>query len=172
MSNFQMFDTMIWIDYVISALILISALIGLFRGFVREAFALVSWLAAIWVGIYYCRDLSPLLQESVDFPAARVGITFVGLFLATLLLGGMISYILQHLIDKTGLTGSDRLLGLLFGVVRGAVLVAIMVMLAGMTPIPEQSWWKQSQLIPPVQSFAVWLKTHIPAELAGYINFR
>jgi membrane protein required for colicin V production len=172
MLNFQAFATMIWIDYVISALILISAMIGLFRGFIREAFALVTWLAAIGVGLYYSRDLSPLLNNSVNYPSAQIAITFIGLFLVTLLLGGMISYILQHLIDKTGLTGTDRLLGMLFGIFRGAVLVAVTVMLTGLTPIPQQSWWTQSQLIPPVQSLAVWLKTHIPAEVAGYINFR
>jgi membrane protein required for colicin V production len=172
MLNFQALDAMIWIDYVFSALVVISALIGLFRGFVREAFALIIWLAAIWVGIHYSRDLSPLLQNSVDYPSAQIAITFIGLFLVTLLLGGMISYILQQLIDKTGLSGTDRLLGMLFGVFRGGLLVAIIVMLAGLTPIPEQPWWTKSLLIPPIQSLADWLKTHIPAEVAGYINFR
>lgn len=172
MSNFLALEKMIWIDYAISVLILASAVIGLFRGFVREAFALTTWLAAIWVGMHYSHDLSPALQTSVDYPSAQLAIAFIGLFILTLLLGGMISYILQHLIEKTGLTGTDRLLGMVFGVFRGAVLVAILVMLAGMTSVPQEPWWKQSQLLPPFLDFAVWLKSHIPAELAGYINFR
>lgn len=172
MLNSLPLEKMIWIDYTIAVMILASAVIGLFRGFVREAFALTTWLAAIWVGLHYSHDLSPLLQPSIGHTPAQLAIAFVGLFILTLLLGGMITFILQHLIEKTGLTGSDRLLGMLFGLLRGAVLIAVMVMLAGMTSAPLEPWWQQSQLLPPFLAFAIWLKSHIPAELAGYFNFR
>lgn len=172
MLEFLPIDKMIWVDYAISAIVLISAVIGLLRGFIKEAFALFIWVVAIWVGVQYSRDLSLLLQKSISYPSARIATAFAGLFIATLILGGLISFILNHLIEKTGLTGTDRLLGMVFGLMRGAVLVAVMVMLAGVTPLPEDPWWKQSLLISPFQSFAVWLKNHIPSELAGYINFR
>lgn len=172
MLDFLPWEKMIWIDYAISALVLISAIIGLLRGFIKEAFALVTWIVAIWVGLHYSRDFSALLQGSISYPSARIATAFAALFFSTLILGGLISFILNHLIEKTGLTGTDRLTGMLFGVIRGAVLVSIMVMLAGLTPLPEDPWWKESILIPPFQALAVWLKAHIPTELAGYINFR
>lgn len=163
---------MIWVDYAISILVVISAFIGLLRGFIKEAFALAAWVLAIWVGMQYSRDFAVLLQDTISYPSARIATAFGLLFFMTLILGGLISFILNQLIEKTGLTGTDRLLGMLFGVVRGSVLVALMVMLAGITPLPEDPWWKQSLLIPPFQSLAVWLKEHIPSGLAGYINYR
>lgn len=169
---FPNWQGMIWIDYAITAVVLMSAIMGLWRGFIKEAFALCIWVVAIWVGIHYSRDFSLLLQNVITYPSARIITTFIGLFVATLILGSVISFILNHLIEKTGLTGTDRLLGMLFGVLRGAVLVAVLVMLSGLTPLPEDPWWKHSVLIPPFQTFAVWLKTHIPTELAGYINYR
>lgn len=165
-------DRMIWIDYAISGLILVSAVMGLLRGFIKEAFALTIWVAALWVGMHYSRDFAVLLQTAIGHPSARVAAAFGLLFFMTLILGALIGFILNQLIEKTGLTGSDRILGMLFGVLRGAVLVSVLVMLGGVTPLPEDPWWKQSLLIPPFQSLAVWLKDHIPSALAGYIHFR
>ncbi|MDD2759710.1 MAG: CvpA family protein [Methylomonas sp.] len=165
-------DKMIWIDYAIVALVLISAIIGLIRGFIKEAFALFTWIVAIGVGLHYSRDFAVLLQTVISYPSARIATAFIALFFMTLILGGLISFLLNQLIEKTGLTGTDRLLGMLFGIIRGAVLVSVMVMLAGITPLPEDPWWKQSLLIPPFQSLAVWLKDHIPSDLMGYIHYR
>ena len=165
-------DKLIWIDYAIAGLVLISAIIGFLRGFIKEAFALCTWVVAVGVAWQYSRDFAVLLQKVISHPAARIATAFGLVFFMTLILGGLISFILNHLIEKTGLSGTDRLLGLLFGVLRGAVLVSIMVMLAGVTPLPQDPWWKQSLLIPPFQSFAVWLKDHIPSDLAGYIHYR
>lgn len=165
-------DKMVWIDYVISGVVFISAIMGLLRGFIKEAFALLAWMVAIWVGVNYSRDFSALLQNMISYPSARIATAFAVLFFMTLILASLISFLLNHLIEKTGLTGTDRLVGMMFGVARGVVLTAVMVMVGGVTPLPEDSWWKQSQLIPPFQSLAVWLKGRIPSELAGYINFR
>lgn len=172
MLDFLALDKMIWIDYAISAIILVSAFIGLLRGFIKEAFALLTWMIAIWVGMNYSRDFSVLLQNVIQYPSARIATAFAILFFTTLILGSLISFILKQLVESTGLSGSDRLLGMLFGVIRGAVLVSVMVMLAGLTPLPEDPWWKQSKLISPFQSLSVWLKDHIPSDLAGYINYR
>lgn len=165
-------DKMIWIDYAISGLILVSAVIGVLRGFIKEAFALATWVIAVGVGMHYSRDFAVLLKGVISYPSARIAAAFGILFFMTLILGSLISFILHHLIEKTGLTGTDRLLGMVFGVGRGAVLVSVLVMLAGITPLPEDPWWKQSSLIPPFQSLAVWLKDHIPSDMAGYIHYR
>lgn len=172
MPDFLSTSNWVWIDYAIAGIVAVSAVAGLVRGFIKEAFALATWIVAIWVGMQYSRDLSPILQNTVSYPSARIALAFAILFFATLILGGLINFLLSQLVEKTGLTGSDRLVGMGFGIVRGAVLVAVLVMLAGLTPLPEDPWWKQSLLIPPFQSLAVWLKDHIPSSLAGHINYR
>jgi len=162
---------MIWIDYTIIGLILISSMIGLLRGFIREAFSLIIWVIAIWVGLTFSREFSAFLEDFISIPSARIATAFAILFLVTLILGALISYLLAELVKKTGLTGSDRFAGMIFGIARGLVVVAIIVMLAGLTPLPEDAWWRESVLIPPFQSLAVWLRDHIPSGLAGYVNY-
>ncbi|MCQ8104627.1 CvpA family protein [Methylomonas sp. SURF-2] len=165
-------DKMVWVDYLIAGLVTVSAVIGLLRGFVKEALALLSWVAAVGIGLHYCRDFALLMQNVISHPSARIAAAFGMLFFMTLALGGLIGLILNHLFDKAGLTGSDRLLGMLFGAARGSVLVSVLVLLGGMTPLPEDSWWKQSLTIPPFQALAVWLKDHIPSALTGSIHYR
>lgn len=162
---------MIWIDYTIIGLILISSVIGLLRGFIREAFSLVLWIFAIWVGLTFSREFSGYLEGIISIPSARIATAFAVLFFITLILGALISYLLGELVKTTGLTGSDRFAGMLFGIARGLVVVAIVIMLAGLTPLPEDSWWKESVLIPPFQSLAIWLRDHIPSGLADYVKY-
>lgn len=162
---------MIWIDYTIIVLIMISSVIGLLRGFFREAFSLVIWVTAVWIGLSFSREFSGYLDGVISYPSARIAAAFAILFFVTLIIGGLISYLLGELIKKTGLTGSDRFAGMLFGIARGFVVVAIIIMLAGLTPLPEDSWWDESTLIPPFQSLAVWLRDHIPSGMAGYVNY-
>lgn len=162
---------MIWIDYTIIGLILISSVIGLLRGLIREAFSLIIWVVAIWVGLTFSREFSGFLEGLIDYPSARIAAAFAVLFFITLILGALISYLLGELVKKTGLTGSDRFAGMIFGIARGLVVVAIIIMLAGLTPLPEDSWWKESVLIPPFQALAVWLRDHIPSGMAGYVNY-
>ncbi|RLA20152.1 MAG: CvpA family protein [Gammaproteobacteria bacterium] len=162
---------MIWIDFAILGLIAISAIIGLFRGFVREAFSLLTWIVAVGVALHFSRDFTVYFDSFISLPSARVAASFVVLFLVTLILGGFISYLIAELVDKTGLTGTDRLLGLLFGIARGMVVIAVLVVLAGLTPLPEDPWWKESSLIQPFESLAVWLRSHIPDSMAGYLTY-
>lgn len=163
---------MIWIDYAIIALIAISSIIGLFRGFVKEAFSLLLWVLAIWVGLNFSREFSIFLESMISYPSARMAAAFALLFFITLIIGSLISYLLGELIEKTGLTGSDRFAGMIFGIARGMVVVSLIIMLAGLTPLPEDPWWKESALIPPFQSLAVWLREQIPFGLAGHFNYR
>ncbi len=162
---------LIWIDYAILGLITISSVIGLFRGFVREAFSLFLWVVAIWIGMNFSREFSVYFVDWLEYPSARIAVAFFLLFLITLILGSLISYLLGQLIDKTGLTGSDRFAGMIFGLVRGGVVVALIIMMAGLTPLPEDSWWKESILIPPFQTLAIWLRDLMPANMAGHFNY-
>ena len=162
---------MIWIDYALIGIIIISSVIGLFRGLIKEAFSLVIWVSAAWVALTFSRNLSPFLDDLIASPSLRISAAGCILFLITLIFGAVISYLLTELVKKTGLTGSDRLLGMVFGIARGLVISAISVMLAGMTPLPEEPWWNESSLIPHFQSLAVWVRDHIPPGLLDNINF-
>ncbi len=163
---------MIWIDFAMIGLVFISLIIGLFRGLVREAFALITWGLAIWVGLTFGREFSVFLETMIDIASARLAAGFAVLFFMTLLLGSTVSYLLGEIITKTGLTGTDRFLGMIFGIGRGILVVSIIVVLAGLTPLPDEPWWQESKLIPPFQSVAVWVRSQVPDSLAGHINYQ
>jgi len=162
---------LIWIDYVIVGLVVLSAVIGLFRGFVREAFSLLIWFVAAWVAYTYSQAFSLYLLDYIDVPSVRVAAAFVILLVTTLILGALLSFLIQQLIEKTGLTGTDRFAGCLFGIARGGVVVAVLVLLGGLTPMPQDPWWNASVLIGPFQDFAIWLHSQLPAGMATYLSY-
>jgi len=162
---------MIWIDYSIIVLISISLVIGLFRGLIKEAFALVIWGVATWVGFTFNKPLADLFIDAISMESVRIGTAFFSLFILTLIVGAIINYLLSALVSKTGLSGTDRFAGLIFGIVRGGFIVVVLVMLAGLTPLPNEPWWQESQLLPHFQSTAVWLRSHIPDNLANSVNY-
>ena len=83
----------------------------------------------------------------------------------------MLSLLLSQLGDKTGLTGMDRFAGFLFGIARGMVVMAVLVLLAGLTPLPQDPWWVESSLIGPFQELSVWLREQIPEGVTGYFSY-
>jgi len=167
-----MADTqLIWVDFVILGIVLISALISLIRGFVREAFSLAVWVLAFWISWTFFRDLSLYMESFVSTPSVRLGVAFVILMILSLVVGGLLNYLVIRLINSTGLSGSDRFIGMIFGLARGVLLMAILVLLAGLTPLPQDPWWQQSVLIPYFQELALWLKELLPPEVADKFQF-
>ena len=162
---------MTWVDYVIIGIVGLSALISLLRGLVRETVSLAVWILAFAFTWTYFRDLAAQLTPWVETPSLRLGIAFAILLLAVLLVGGIVGFVIGGLVDKTGLSGTDRLLGVLFGAARGAVLVAILVLLAGLTPFPQEPWWQDSSLILHFQRLAVWLMGLLPPDVAEHFRF-
>lgn len=160
-----------WADYLIIALMGLSALVGLVRGLVREVFSLAAWALAVWLGLRFSPELAVPLETLIPLPSLRLGAAFVAIFLAGLAAGGLMGFLLGRLVTGTGLGGTDRLAGLVFGLARGVLLVSALVLLAGFTPLPRDPWWRASQLIPPFQSMALWIKTLLPAEIAGQVAY-
>ncbi|ABO24169.1 CvpA family protein [Shewanella loihica] len=139
---------MVWIDYAIIAVIAISTLISLLRGFVKEAMSLVVWFAAFFVASQFYEDLAVYLTQMQD-EMVRNGIAIAILFISTLILGALVNYLIGQLVVKTGLSGTDRVLGLCFGALRGALIVsAILFFLDAFTGAPKTDWWASSQLVP------------------------
>jgi membrane protein required for colicin V production len=161
---------LIWVDYCIIGIIGLSGLIGLARGLIREVFSLFAWGAAVWIGLHYSAHVAVYFEKSLPLPSARFAAAFAILFVGSLMLAGLLSFILTRLVQGTGLGGTDRLLGLVFGLGRGVLVVAVLILLAGVTPLPQDPWWKESKLIPPFQSLAFWLRGQIPSDYAGRIR--
>lgn len=163
---------MIWVDYVIVGIIALSALISLMRGFVRETLSLIVWVLAFGLAWTYFQDFSVQFTPWVETPSLRLGLAFVIILVGVLIAGGIVGFLIGQLVDKTGLTGTDRMLGMLFGAARGAVLVAILVLLAGLTPLPQDPWWAESQLIVHFQDLSAWLLSLLPPDLAESFQFK
>jgi membrane protein required for colicin V production len=160
--------TLIWVDYAIIAAIGFSALAGMIRGLIREVLSLLSWGLAIWVGLRFAREFSVWMNPLVPLPSARQAVAFGILFLATLITTGFIGVVLGKLVQTSGLSAVDQLAGLAFGIARGMLIVSALVLVAALTPLPEDPWWQQSKLIPPFQSLALWLRAQVPG---GYGDF-
>jgi membrane protein required for colicin V production len=160
-----------WIDIVIIAVIALSAILSLFRGFVKEALALASWLIALWVAMTFYEPLAQWLGHWITLASAQKITAFAVLFIAVLLLGAIVNYLAGKLVSKTGLSGTDKMLGIVFGVARGGVIVAILVLLAGLTPFPQDHWWKQSQFLGYFQDLALWMRNFLPGEIADNIKY-
>lgn len=162
---------MIWVDYVLIAIVALSALISLLRGFIREALALVGWVAAVWLVLSFTQPVAALFAEQVEVPSVRMGIAALTLFVGTLIVAGIVVYLVGLLVDKTGLSGTDRMLGVVFGAARGVIIAAILVLLAGLTPLPRDPWWHASALLPRFQQVAEQLRTLLPDEIAQHVDF-
>jgi membrane protein required for colicin V production len=135
-------------DYLVIAAVLISAIVGAMRGFLREAVALVSWLLALFVAWHFADLIEPhlggLLAGSYVKPwAARIIIVIL-----ILLIGAAIGAMLNHFVRLSIFSAMDRFLGFLFGLLRGVVLLGVFVILAQLLRLDGEKWWRQSLMIP------------------------
>lgn len=160
-----------WLDLVIIGIIAISAVISLFRGFTKEAISLGTWILAFWLALAFSTRLAAMLPDSISSPTARIAVGFAGLFVLTVILGGIVNFLISSLVEKTGLTGTDRSLGVVFGIVRGALLVVVLTLLAGLTTLPKEHSWEQSLMMGKFEQGAIWLKGYVPESLAKEISF-
>jgi len=160
-----------WFDYGVLVVIGISALISLTRGFVREALALAAWVVSIWVAVSFSKPLAVMLEPFISTPSIRMVAAFLLLFAGTLLAVSVINMLAVKVVKSSGLTGTDRAIGMVFGIVRGVFIVAVLVFLAGLTPLPQDAWWSESLFMPHFQELALWLRDFLPADAAQYFSY-
>ena len=158
---------MSWVDLIIIAVIIISALISLVRGFVKESLSLASWILAGFIALRYFTPMADLLEPYIESPTIRTGSGFAILFVSSLIVGAIINFMASQLVTKTGLTGTDKSLGVVFGGARGVLIVTMLVLLAGLTPMPTEPWWNDSAMIEYFSGMANWIKDVLPQDVAS-----
>jgi membrane protein required for colicin V production len=167
-----MIKSMIWIDFILIGLVSVFLVTGLIRGLGKEVFSLCFWMLASWVSLTFSQEFSVLLASTISNLTARMVVSFSALFLMTLSLGGVIDLLLKALAKDTRISFMDRLGGMILGAVHGLVVVAVVVILVGLTPMPKDSWWAASTVIPPFQILALWLRDHFQLGIAEAISYR
>ena len=148
-----------WVDWVILVVLGFSALVGIKRGFVKEALSLSTWVMAIVVAVILNERLSLYLMEYIANEKLRYLVAFVLLFVATLLLGALASSLMTQIIKVAGLKDTDRLLGMAFGLARGVVLmVALLLVFREVAPDETEDALEESLLGPHLQVVEEWVR--------------
>lgn len=159
------------LDIVLLGVLLVSGLLGLWRGFIVEVMSLASWVLAFWAAFAFGDTLAGMLGGWIESDAVRNAAGYVGAFVIALVIGGLCTWLLTRIVRGTGLSGTDRTLGFLFGVVRGVAVCVVAVLVLGFTPMPQSESWSQSSTVGVLQPAAEWLRSWLPPAIADKVRF-
>ncbi|WP_353140892.1 CvpA family protein [Limnohabitans sp.] len=157
------------VDWILLAVLALSLLLGLWRGIVQEVLSLAGWVAAFYVSQMYAPMAAAWLPMEGSSQMLRYAAGFVVVFVAVLVATVLVSFVVKKLISAVGLGPLDRLLGSLFGLMRGVVILLAVTVLVGMTPMRETMAWKQAQGAQWLQQFLHVLKPVLPADFGKYL---
>lgn len=158
------------VDLIIIAVLVLSVLVGLWRGLISEVLALATWIAAFWVAWTYGPVVSAHFERSIETPILRVLLGYGLCFIAVLIVGALVRFAIHALVDGTGLGGTDRLLGMVFGFARGLLLVTLLVFLVNLTSFAHEPMWQQSTLLPQFKGLAAWLEQEMPPNVREHLR--
>ena len=150
-------------DWAIIAVLAISTLMSLRRGFLKEALSLGTWIAAFVVARQFHGPMDQLLETQIVDSLMRSIAAFAALFVGTLLVGAALGFLLGALINATGLSSTDRVLGMVFGFARGALIVTVVIGLLNLTPLVNDSWYTNASLVPHFETVAQWALEQLSA---------
>lgn len=159
------------LDYCVIGLVAFSVLLGWWRGLVYEVLSLLGWVVAYIVARLFALDVAPYLPAVLGAEAIRMVVAFALLFVATLLVGGIVAWLLSKLVKFVGLGWLDGLLGALFGMLRGGFLLLVLVWLAGMTSLPQAKFWREARLSAPLERVALQAKGWLPESMAQKVKY-
>lgn len=159
------------VDFGIVLIITVLLVLGLIWGFVKIAIALGTWVAASIISFTFSPNLAASLLTSIESPAMRLAVAMGILFVLTIMLGALVSFLIRQIINKTGLSALDRVLGMVIGASLGLIVVVGLVFVAGLTPAPGYEWWKSSLLIERFETLAVWLQGYLPDDVSKYFTY-
>jgi membrane protein required for colicin V production len=162
---------MTWFDYVVIAIVGLSVLLAVIRGAVREIAALAGWAAALILSGLFAQEFARWLPIALS-PVMKTVIAYLVIFLGVLLLSGLAGVLLAKLFHAAGLGFTDRAVGALFGLARGLLIVFVGVMLAGLTNLPKEPFWREAALSGPAETAVLAAKPALPKDLAQRIRYR
>lgn len=162
---------MTWFDYAVVGIVGLSVLLAVFRGVVREITALAGWAAALILSGLFAQELAQWLPAGLSH-LLRAVMAYLIIFLGVLLLSGLTGLLLAKLFRAAGLGFTDRAIGALFGLARGAVIVFLGVMFAGLTSLPKEPFWREAALSGPVETAVLAARPALPQDLAQRIRYR
>jgi membrane protein required for colicin V production len=151
-------------DFIIVGIIVLSVLISLLRGFIRESLSLLTWLIAAYLAFSLSAGLGEKLSGMISSSSTRMVVAFIGIFLVVIIVGAILSFFISRLISLTGLGLIDRLLGIIFGAARGILMVALVVLMIKGSSMTDRDWWKGSQLIPQFQPITAGMESLFPKQ--------
>jgi len=160
-----------YFDVIVVAVIALSTIFAYVRGVVRELFAISSWVVGLVLALRYADPVASLFSTFDIPPAARHVLAFALILIVVLVLGALVARIARRAVVGIGLGFIDRLLGAVFGVLRGALLVLIFALIAGLTTLPRYDWWQNSTAGPVLAESALALRPYLPAEWAARLDF-
>jgi len=157
-------------DFIILGIVLLSAIVGLVRGFLREICSLVTWVLAIWLAWQLGPLLVPYLGGALSKEPYGLWAGRTIIFVLVLVVGAIVGYLVNHFVRLSLFSGLDRMLGFLLGVVRGVVIVALIIILAQVARLDDEGWWQRSRLVPALTPVATLLRAmigeYLPADAA------
>lgn len=160
------------LDYAVLIIIGFSVLLSLLRGLVRETLALAAWVVAFVVAGLFGSTLATLMPDEIPGEELRQLAGFAVLFFVVLLTMSLVAMAASQMVKSAGLSVEDRLLGAVFGLLRGGAVVMIMVLLAGATALPSQPFWRDAALRPLLERVAIVVKSWLPLEVSRHILYR
>lgn len=158
-------------DYLVLAIIGFSVLLSVMRGLVKELLALAGWVVSFVVARNFTAQILPLLPDEIPTEQFKTLAAFLILFLATLLVCSLLKIALVQIIRSLGLGPFDRVLGGVFGLLRGILIVTIMVMLAGFTNLPKDVRWRDAMFSAPLEALVIKILPWIPQGIAKHISY-
>ncbi len=157
------------VDWILLAVLGLSLLLGMWRGIIQEVLSLVGWVAAFYVSQMYAPMAAAWLPMEGSSQMLRYAAGFVVVFIAVLIGTALVSWVIKKLVSAVGLGPLDRLLGSVFGLMRGVVILLAVTVFVGMTPMRDTEAWKQAQGTKWLQQFLHVLKPVLPADFGKYI---
>ena len=160
------------LDIAIISIVAISGIIGVFRGLVRELMSLIGWIVSAWLAWRYASLLAPYFESVIQSTDVRKAAAFVTIFLVSLVLFALLSYLISKIMNKSALKGMDRTLGMLFGFARGAIIIAVLLLLMQSTQFAKEAWWAGSMLKDYFLLLASYGMSIMPVEVSRFFGQR
>jgi membrane protein required for colicin V production len=159
------------LDWIIILILAVSVFRSLMRGLVEEIFSLAAWVIAFIVAKWGAMAIAPMLPIGLGGERMRYFAGFVVVFLAMMIIVFIVGHMVKSSVEAVGLQGADKLIGGLFGMLRGLVILVGLTLAAGLTQLPKTDFWRQAKLSHALELMAIQVRPLLPEKLARYIQY-